>query len=60
MNTPAVDGLLRTSVPLFGQGRAASRCTQKVLVPFANKDFPVKTIPELLAHIRKPNRRRAG
>ena len=45
MNTPALDRLLRTSVPLFGEGRAASRCTEKVLVPFVNTDFPDPDFP---------------
>ena len=45
MNTPAIDRLLRTSVPLFGEGRAASRCTEKVLVPFVNQDFPDPDFP---------------
>ena len=45
VNTPAVDRLLRTSVPLFGEGRAASACTQEVLVPFVNKDFPDPDFP---------------
>ncbi len=45
MNTPALDRLLRTSVPLFGEGRAASRCTEKVLVPFINSDFPDPDFP---------------
>ncbi len=45
MNTPALDRLLRTSVPLFGEGRAASRCTEKVLVPFVNSDFPDPDFP---------------
>ena len=45
VNTPAIDRLLRTSVPLFGEGRAASRCTEKVLVPFVNRDFPDPDFP---------------
>ena len=45
VNTPAIDRLLRASVPLFGEGRAASRCTEKVLVPFVNKDFPDPDFP---------------
>ena len=32
-------------MPLFGQGRAASRCTEKVLVPFVNADFPDPDFP---------------
>ena len=45
VNTPALDRLLRTSVPLFGEGRAASACTEEVLVPFVNKDFPDPDFP---------------
>ena len=45
VNTPPLDRLLRTSVPLFGEGRAASRCTEKVLVPFVNTDFPDPDFP---------------
>jgi virulence factor Mce-like protein len=45
-NTPAVDRLVRTSVGLFAQGRAASRCTDKVLVPFAQSDFPDPDFPK--------------
>jgi hypothetical protein len=45
-NTPAVDRLVRTSVGLFGQGRAASRCTSRVLVPFAQTDFPDPDFPK--------------
>ncbi len=43
--TPAIDRLVRTSVPLFAQGRAASRCTDKVLVPFVQADFPDPDFP---------------
>ena len=32
-------------MPLFGEGRAASRCTEKVLVPFVNSDFPDPDFP---------------
>ena len=45
VNTPPLDRLLRTSVPLFGEGRAASACTEKVLVPFVNTDFPDPDFP---------------
>ena len=37
--------LLRVSVPLFAQGRAASRCTERVLVPFIESDFPDPDFP---------------
>jgi virulence factor Mce-like protein len=42
---PDLVGLNRTSVPLFEQGRALSACTTKVLVPFANTDFPDPDFP---------------
>jgi len=45
VNTPPIDRLLRVSVPLFGEGRAASRCTENVLVPFVNRDFPDPDFP---------------
>lgn len=38
--TPAIDRLIRVSPGLFAQGRAASRCTNRVLVPFVQSDFP--------------------
>lgn len=37
--------LLRVSVPLFAQGRAASRCTERVLVPFIESDLPDPDFP---------------
>lgn len=37
--------LLRVSVPLFAEGRAASRCTDRVLVPFIESDFPDPDFP---------------
>ena len=46
VNTPPIDRLLRASVPLFEEGRAASRCTEKVLVPFVNQDFPDPDFPK--------------
>jgi virulence factor Mce-like protein len=38
--TPSLVALVRTAVPLFKQGRAAARCTQRVLVPFIQSDYP--------------------
>lgn len=42
---PALAALNRSAVPLFAQGRAASRCTERVLVPFVDSDFPDPDFP---------------
>lgn len=45
-HTPTLVRLLRVAVPLFEQGRAASRCTERVLVPFIESDFPDPDFPQ--------------
>lgn len=42
---PSLVALVRTAVPVFEQGRAASRCTARVLVPFSETDFPDPDFP---------------
>lgn len=43
--TPDIDRLVRVTPALFAQGRAASRCTDRVLVPFVQSDFPDPDFP---------------
>jgi virulence factor Mce-like protein len=43
---PSVVDLVSASVPLFEQGRAASRCTERVLVPLIQSDYPDPDFPE--------------
>jgi phospholipid/cholesterol/gamma-HCH transport system substrate-binding protein len=40
VSLPSLNRLLEVSPALFAQGRAASRCTARVLVPFITSDFP--------------------
>lgn len=42
---PGLVALNETAVPLFEQGRAASACTARVLVPFVTADFPDPDFP---------------
>jgi ABC-type transporter Mla subunit MlaD len=42
---PSLNALLEVSPPLFAQGRAASRCTARVLVPFIESDFDDPDFP---------------
>lgn len=43
--TPDLYALIDRSVGVFEQGRAASRCTADVLVPFIDSDFPDPDFP---------------
>jgi phospholipid/cholesterol/gamma-HCH transport system substrate-binding protein len=44
--TPSLVKLVRLSVPVLEQGRAASRCTERVLVPLIQTDFPDPDFPD--------------
>jgi ABC-type transporter Mla subunit MlaD len=42
---PALVSLVSRTPPLLAEGRAAGRCTERVLVPFAQSDFPDPDFP---------------
>ena len=43
--TPSLNRLLEVTPPLLSRARAASRCTERVLVPFIESDFPDPDFP---------------